>query len=164
MGDLFGDWVPDEWIQAVFDACEAAPQHRYLFLTKNPARYSEFKSRIQGLKNCWIGNTVTGLNADTLYDSVWADSFISFEPLLCEIRSSHIEDLCYATDWVIIGAETGNREGKVTPRRGWVDAILSVADERGIPVFMKDSLIPTVGEENMRRELPWEWSVKDGQD
>ena len=39
MADLFGDWVPDEWIAEVFQACEAAPQHRYLFLTKNPARY-----------------------------------------------------------------------------------------------------------------------------
>ena len=32
MADLFGAWVPDEWIKAVFDACEKAPQHRYLFL------------------------------------------------------------------------------------------------------------------------------------
>ena len=39
MADLFGDWVPDEWIREVFQACEAAPQHRYLFLSKNPGRY-----------------------------------------------------------------------------------------------------------------------------
>ena len=38
MADLFGDWVPDEWIKKVFDACKAASGHRYLFLTKNPAR------------------------------------------------------------------------------------------------------------------------------
>ena len=38
MADLFGDWVPYEWIQKVFEACKAAPQHRYLFLTKNPDR------------------------------------------------------------------------------------------------------------------------------
>ena len=31
MSDLFGAWVPDEWIEAVFEACEKAPQHRYLF-------------------------------------------------------------------------------------------------------------------------------------
>jgi len=31
MGDLFGKWVPDEWIEAVFDACEKAPQHTYFF-------------------------------------------------------------------------------------------------------------------------------------
>ena len=28
MGDLFGEWVPDEWIQEVFKVCEAAPQHQ----------------------------------------------------------------------------------------------------------------------------------------
>lgn len=37
MGDMFGNWVPDEWIKQLFEACEAAPQHRFLFLTKNPA-------------------------------------------------------------------------------------------------------------------------------
>lgn len=31
MADMFGDWVPDEWIKEVFDACAKAPQHRYLF-------------------------------------------------------------------------------------------------------------------------------------
>jgi len=31
MADLFGEWVPDEWIEQVFKACEAAPQHRYMF-------------------------------------------------------------------------------------------------------------------------------------
>jgi len=43
MCDLFGEWVPDEWIQEVFKACEDAPQHRYLFLTKNPKRYYNLK-------------------------------------------------------------------------------------------------------------------------
>lgn len=32
MADLFGEWVPDEWIKEVLKACEAAPWHRYLFL------------------------------------------------------------------------------------------------------------------------------------
>lgn len=44
MADLFGDWVPDEWIEEVFQACKAAPQHRYLFLTKNPDRYFSLHS------------------------------------------------------------------------------------------------------------------------
>jgi protein gp37 len=38
MADLFGEWVPDEWIDKVFDVCNGAPQHRFLFLTKNPKR------------------------------------------------------------------------------------------------------------------------------
>ena len=36
MSDVFGEWVPDRWIREVFNACEKAPQHNYLFLTKNP--------------------------------------------------------------------------------------------------------------------------------
>ena len=43
MADLFGDWVSDEWIQQVFKACEVAPQHNYLFLTKNPKRYENIR-------------------------------------------------------------------------------------------------------------------------
>lgn len=39
MADLFGRWVPTSWIVEVLDACRKAPQHRYLFLTKNPARF-----------------------------------------------------------------------------------------------------------------------------
>ena len=41
MADLFGAWVPTKWIVEVLDACLAAPQHNYLFLTKNPRRYTE---------------------------------------------------------------------------------------------------------------------------
>ena len=33
MCDLFGSWIPDSWIQEVFAACVAAPQHKYIFLS-----------------------------------------------------------------------------------------------------------------------------------
>ena len=42
MGDLFGDWVPREWIQSVLDAIEKWPKTTFLLLTKNPERYLEF--------------------------------------------------------------------------------------------------------------------------
>ncbi len=61
MADLFGDWVPDKWIEEVFKACEAAPQHQYLFLTKNPARYRELRNagKLPIKVNFWYGTTVT---------------------------------------------------------------------------------------------------------
>ena len=59
-------------------------------------------------------------------------------------------------DWVIIGAETGNRKGKVVPRKEWIEAITKLCDKQCVPVFMKDSLIPIIDEENMRREFPWD--------
>src|SRR5262249_19820369 len=38
MADLFGRWVPREWIEAVLDSVRAAPQWNFLFLTKFPKR------------------------------------------------------------------------------------------------------------------------------
>ena len=42
--------------------------------------------------------------------------------------------------WVILGAETGNRADKVTPRREWVDQITQFCAENEIPVFFKENL------------------------
>ena len=65
MADLFGDWVPDEWIAEVLAACANAPQHRYLFLTKNPKRYVELyaKAILPVGTNFWYGSTSTGPDA-----------------------------------------------------------------------------------------------------
>lgn len=48
------------------------------------------------------------------------------------------------------------------PEKEWVDTICAAADLTRAAVFMKDSLIPIVGEENMRRELPWETGTAKG--
>ncbi len=34
MTDMFGAWVPDQWIKEVFAECVKRPIHNYLFLTK----------------------------------------------------------------------------------------------------------------------------------
>lgn len=165
MADLFGEWIPDSWIKSVFDACRAAPQHRYLFLTKNPARYQKIKQTgLDMPKNCWIGTTVT-CNDDEqehtrtlLLSENWnmlVSWFVSVEPLLEKLSDKSIENIA-SMHWVIIGAESGNRNGKVIPKKEWIDEIVAECDKCRVPVFMKDSLIPIVGEENMRRELPWE--------
>lgn len=53
-------------------------------------------------------------------------------------------------------AITWDRKGKVTPEKEWIEKICDAAGITKMAVFMKDSLIPIVREENMRRELPWE--------
>ena len=63
--------------------------------------------------------------------------------------------------WVIVGAETGNRKGKVTPEKGWIEAITKTCLSSNITLFMKDSLVPIIGEENMFRELPWDRGTWD---
>ncbi|HEY8400879.1 MAG TPA: DUF5131 family protein [Cytophagaceae bacterium] len=77
---------------------------------------------------------------------------VSIEPLLDEIVGIAIENLKYF-DWVIIGAETGNRKGKVIPKREWVENIVSECKQYGIPVFMKNSLRDIMGSDFIQ-ELP----------
>ena len=91
MADLFGDWVPDSWIEEVFAACEKAPQHNYLFLTKNPNGIPRFSNIYNGVfgthrDNYWFGTTITCQK--DLEDRLWTllqvrgHSFLSIEPIL----------------------------------------------------------------------------------
>ena len=157
MADLFGSWVQTKWIVDVLDACLAAPQHRYLFLTKNPKRYLELDEMallpLQG--NFWYGSTVTSPSTDYFTWSYTFNTFASIEPLLEPFGNSY-SDQTRSLGWVIIGAETGNRKGKVIPDKAWVQEIQEYCRENDIPVFMKDSLIPIMGEAGMVREFPWE--------
>lgn len=159
MADLFGEWVPDEWIQEIFAACEAAPWHRYLFLTKNPERLCSLANdNLLPEKDCfWWGSTVTGKSSKRFQGRLRHRMFISIEPLL-EPLDADLGSFG-AANWIILGAETGNRRGKNIPKRDWVENILEAAAITQIPVFMKDSMIPIMGEENMRREFPWEESI-----
>ncbi len=43
MGDLFGKWVPEEWIRRIIEHITKYPETDFLFLTKNPGRYRLFK-------------------------------------------------------------------------------------------------------------------------
>lgn len=164
MADLFGEWVPDEWIDEVFKVCEEAPQHTYLFITKNPSRYCQLDDagKLPHKANWWFGSTWTKPGDCVFEGGVGTikerfNTFLSIEPLLAELDITHGLG---AFNWVIIGAETGNRKGKVTPKKEWIDKICSTYTATHNPVFMKDSLIPIMGEENMRREFPETIRVK----
>ena len=155
MADLFGDWVPDEWIEQVFEACVKAPQHRYLFLTKNPNRYLELARAgiLPEQDNFWYGTSIP--TPDTLF--WWSDfhnTFVSIEPMLKAFPPAE-DSTVKKVGWAIMGAMTGPGSKKHQPKKAWVESFLSDAVADGIPVFMKDSLIPIVGEENMKREFPW---------
>lgn len=157
MADLFGKWVSDEWIKAVFDACDAAPQHRYLFLTKNPERYIELAKKDMLPRQHWYGYSANTQNQ--LWTFKHADEcpclnlFVSIEPILEPMQpgfSTHTP-----VDWVIIGAETGNRKGKVVPKKEWIENILMECEYSGRPIFMKESLREIMGDD-FRQEFPWE--------
>lgn len=155
MADLFGDWVPCEWIEEVFAACKKAPQHRYLFLTKNPERYTSLAMAgiLPEEENFWYGSS-----APTPETPFWwsrlHNTFASIEPMIGSFAKSPC--MCSTLNWVILGAMTGPGSKQHQPKREWVENVVESAQAAGVPVFMKDSLLPIMGEENMRREWPWE--------
>lgn len=157
MADLFGKWVPDSWIEEVFAACEKAPQHNYLFLTKNPVRYSLLQDKEKLIKkpNMWYGNSITNKEQMEIADYETgllggkARTFFSIEPLLEDItQSEYWKNSCskWYMDWVIIGAETGRRKDKIVPERKWIENIVNDCEKEDIPVFMKSSLADIWGE------------------
>lgn len=159
MADLFGSWVPDSWIKEVFDACRDAPQHRYLFLTKNPDRYNDLARKGMLPMKHWYGYSAT--RQDMLWRFKHAEYcevknlFVSIEPILEPMHPgfcSHVP-----ADWVIIGAETGNRKGKVIPEKKWIDDILMECEYSGRPIFMKESIRDLMGDD-FRQEFPWDSS------
>lgn len=155
MADLFGDWVPIEWIEEVFEACQRAPQHRYLFLTKNPQRLCdlEYEGKLPENENFWWGSTIDRKAARRYPGRILDHTFLSIEPLTERLNAGL--GSFGSAEWIIIGAETGNRKEKVIPEREWIENICEAAEITKAKVFMKNSLWPIMGEENMRREFPW---------
>ena len=147
MADLFGEWVPDRWIQEVFDACCKAPQHQYLFLTKNPSRYIglEYERKLPRADNFWFGSSVTRLGDGYVwFEETKFHWFLSIEPILEDLGKMHLNS--QKPEWIIVGAETGKRKDKVIPERRWIENLLMECRKYDIPIFMKSSLIDIWGE------------------
>ncbi|MGL5253689.1 MAG: DUF5131 family protein [Brevinema sp.] len=146
----FSDWA-NEWRDNVFLALTQNPQHTYLFLTKRPDRINYTISSPQ----TWVGVSVT-LSNDIVRISQMTSNiiaphyFITFEPLFDDVGVLPLEKI----EWIVIGTETGNRKGKITAQKSWITNIVKQAKAKNIPVFMKKSLYPIIGEENMLQEFP----------
>ncbi len=149
--ELFGNWVPDKWIEDILSVAFYAPQHIFQFLTKFPQGIE----KLSFPKNCWCGVTIEDdKHYARVYALHWANApvkFISFEPLHSGIQfdPTDLDDI----NWIIIGAETDNRKGKITPREEWIQGIVDRADKWNVPVFMKDNLNP-YWPGKLRQEFP----------
>ncbi len=177
MSDMWGDWVPAEWIEAVLQVIRACPQHTFLALTKNPDRYHDFKLPVE---NLWLGTTVTNAKdygrravVDLIrvrsidcekprYKGPEPKLFLSAEPMLGDILAEPQGARCdwylHKFDAVIIGPLNKRGHDPVT-KREWVERIIEIADSAGVPVFLKNALhekgIMTEAEVEKRQQTPW---------
>jgi len=133
VGDLFGEWVPAEWIEQVLDVVRRCPHHTFQFLTKNPNRYLEYEFP----DNSWVGTTVNSdqdaLRAEILKKVPAPVRYLSIEPLLGEISFN-----LSGVQWIILGAQTG--KNPVIPQKNWIDRIITETRRLNIPLFMKDNI------------------------
>lgn len=146
----FSGWRP-EWRDEVFAKMAQNPQHQYLFLTKRPGEL-DFSTQ---LNNAWFGVTVTSRKEKDriamLREHIRGGHYhVTFEPMFDDIGPVDFTGI----EWVVIGTETGRRKGKAVSKPEWVWRLTDQAHALGIPVFLKEDLIPILGEEQMIQELP----------
>ncbi len=128
------------WVEGVIKKIKLYPQHTFMFLTQHPEVYRRYVFP----KNCWLGITITDDNYDySKYQRFRQNDthnlhFVCFEPLL-ESRYTIQIDL-EGIGWVILGAESGNRKGKILPGLDPVLAIFRYCQKNKIPVYVKDNL------------------------
>jgi len=122
-GDLFGEWIPTEWILEVFEACKKAPWHNYMFLTMNPKRYAELMEagHLIQADNFWYGTRLT--KREDVFTADGYHTFICMEPMGLFSERMDIPNV----EWIILGAYQ-------RLKRQWIE---SVMERKGdIPVFM----------------------------
>lgn len=148
MADLYGRWVPDEWIQQVHASMLASPQWEYLLLTKFPARYV-------GLKlppNAWVGTSVDEQKRVRIAEDAFRKidgvkvKWLSLEPLLEPLEFTDLSMF----DWVVIGAQTETRQPDgvapaFAPPAEWVVRITQQALDAGCRVHWKPNLRTSPG-------------------
>jgi len=139
MADLFGKWVPAEWIQAVLNEVAANPQWNFLFLTKFPLRYAEFVFP----DNAWIGTSVDAQaripNAEKAFARVHGGvKWLSCEPMLERLTFTRLD----LFDWVVIGgASRSTQTPEFRPPRAWVEHLEAQATAAGCKVYEKTNLL-----------------------
>ena len=128
MHDIFGEWIPNTWIEIIIEECRKYPQHTFLFLTKNPKRYASFEFP----KNCWKGATITENPLFSIRENIYKLDFVSMEPLMKKINV-----LPAKIKWVIVGGLT--QHGKPPHKKQWISDIVKHCRYRHIPIFIKSN-------------------------
>lgn len=150
MSDFFIEEA-DDWRDDAWEVIRKTPQHTWQILTKRPERIKQCLPADwgSGYDNVWLGVTVENQKnfhrVETLANIPAKLRFISAEPLLEEVDFLSISaDSSYPIqkmDWVILGGESGNLEGKYIFRPckvDWIEkAVHDIQGHSSAKVFVK---------------------------
>jgi protein gp37 len=170
MADLFGKWVPDEWIEQVLAACDKNLQWEYLFLTKFPRRYVG----LQLPPTAWVGTSVDEQKRVRLAEEAFRKikdvrvKWLSLEPLLAPLEFTDLSMF----NWIVIGSQSATIQPDGKDERGkprfkripefappfeWVARLTQQAHEAGCRVWQKHNLIGVTDDQHAGMQLVQEW-------
>ena len=160
MADLYGRWVPDEWIGQVHASMLASPQWEYLLLTKFPSRYIGLNLP----STAWLGTSVDEQKRVRIAEDAFrqidgvAVKWLSLEPLREPLEFTDLSMF----NWVVIGAQTETRQpGKVVPAFAppfeWVARIVAQAREAGCLIHCKPNLLGCTRPDRPGMQMPNEY-------
>jgi protein gp37 len=138
MADLFGKWVPQEWIDLVLEEVQQAPEWNFLFLTKFPQRLAE----IEWPANAWVGTSIDQQWRVPVAEKAFRDvkatvRWLSCEPLMERLTFTSLEMF----DWVVIGgASKSSQTPEFQPPWEWVEHLIQQARAAGCKVYIKPNL------------------------
>jgi len=156
MADLFGQWVPAEWITSIIQTVADNPQWTFLFLSKFPQRMAEFAFPA----NVWLGASVDKQTAveraEKAFTKIKAGGFSGICWLSCEPM---LERLTFANlamfDWIAIGgASKSTQTPEYLPPFDDVVHLYHQAREADCKLYMKTNLFPGIHDEQRVREYP----------
>ncbi len=160
MADLYGRWIPGEWITQVHAAMCASPQWQYITLTKFPARYAGLAMP----PGAWVGTSVDEQKRVRIAENAMRQvggvsvKWLSLKPLREPLEFTDLSMF----DWVVIGAQTATRQPGGTvpafaPPFEWVTRIVAQAREAGCAVHLKPNLLGTISPQSPGMQLPDEY-------
>ncbi len=79
---------------------------------------------------------------------------VTFEPLFDDPGTVDLSGI----NWIVVGTMTGAQSRKIHTEPEWAWSLTNQAHALGIPVFMKEDLVPIIGDENMIQEMPEEFN------
>jgi protein gp37 len=143
MADLFGKWVPDDWILQVFQSVASSPEWNFLFLTKFPQRLQEINDRLGGFpNNVWVGTTVDTQSrvslAEKSFQTIQAKvKWLSIEPMLEPLNFESLDMF----DLIAIGGQSRtSQEPEFQPEWSWVENLMKQARASNTSVYFKENL------------------------
>jgi len=144
----WSDWFIEEadlWRDELWQIIKDTPHLTYQILTKRPERIASClpKDWGDGYSNVWLGVSVESQDVinrcDILAQIPSKVRFVSAEPLIGAVDFNEIFSNSQY-HWVIIGGESGNKNGKYRFREcefEWIESIIIDCKNHKIPVFVK---------------------------